>query len=409
MPRHCFFDAKRACTLDCQAAYERDSDTPGCYIVWSASKLGWLADEIRENVDPPRSAVWSLFFRETLAINVGEEVRRVLLPQTYDALKDVIAAVREQIAEELGLMLPAVHIHDNFSLEPSGYEMLLRGNVVAEGHVSVERLLCINPDDGKVELPGRQVTDPAYGFPAKWVDTDRRVEAEDLGYHVLDPLAVIQNHLYIVCVELAGEILSLEDVRKLLDRAREFYPELVSYAVPKVLGEADLLPVLQRLLREEVPINMLDVILQTVLVHIGQGRDPVALTEHVRKALARSISARLEDRYQHAERLPALTLDGKLEEELRGALRLEGPGAGIVLADERREQVVTALEDAVQRTEFRPPAGRAIPPVLLVASDLRPFVFDIIHKRLPHVPVIQREELVDELFLEVLDTVEVLG
>lgn len=409
MPRHCFFDAKRACTLDCQAAYERDADVPGCYFVWSASKVGWLADEVRENVDAPRSAVWSLFFRETLELKIGEEVRRALVPESYDALKDVIAAVREQIAEEMGLVIPAVRINDNFELDPSGYEILLRGNLVAEGHLSIGRVLCINPDDGKVELPGRQVTDPAYGFPSKWVEEARRAEAEELGYHVLDPLNVVQNHLYVVCTELAGEILSLEDVRRLLDRATEYYPELVSYAVPKVLSDMELLPILQRLLAEDVPINTLDVILQAILVHIGQGRNPIVLTEHVRKALARSISARLDDRYQHAEKIPALALDGALEEELRAALRLDGPGAGIVLSDERREHVLSAIEDAVQRTEFRPPVGRAIPPVLLAAADLRPFLFDVIHKRLPHVPVIQREEIVDELFLEVLETVEVLG
>ncbi len=409
MPRHCFLDVKRPCTLDCQAAYERDSDTPGCYLVWSASKLGWLADEVRENVDAPRSAVWSLFFRDTLTVSVGEELRRALLPESYDALKDVIAAVREQLAEETGFVIPAVRVNDNFNLDPSGYEILLRGNLVAEGFLSIGRVLCINPDDGKIDLPGRHVTDPAYGFPATWVEESRRAEAEELGYHVMDPLSVLQNHLYVVCTEAAGEILSLEDVRKLLDRATEHYPELVSYAVPKVLSDVELLPILQRLLTEDVPINSLDVILQTILVHIGQGRNPIVLTEHVRKALGRSISARLDDRYQHAEKVPAITLDAALETELRAALRLDGPGAGIVLTDERREHVLAALEDAVQRTEFRPPVGRPIPPVLLAAPDLRPFLFDIIHTRLPHVPVIRREEIVDELFLEVLDTVEVLG
>lgn len=409
MPRHCFFDVKRSCTLDCQAAYERDSEAPGCYFVWSASKMGWLADEVRENVDAPRSAVWGLFFRETLEIHIGEEVRRRLLPQSYDALKDVIAAVREQIAEELGLVIPAVRVNDNFSLDAAGYEILLRGNLIAAGHLSVDRVLCINPDDGKVELPGRQVTDPAYGFPAKWIEESRRAEAEDLGYHVLDPLSVIQNHLFVVCVAMAGEIFSLEDVRKLLDRATEYYPELVSYAVPKVLSDVELLPILQRLLLEDVPINSLDVVLQTILVHIGQGRNPVVLTEHARQALARSISLRLDERYQHADKIPAIALDGALEEELRAALRLDGPGAGIVLPDERREHVLAALEDAIQRTEYRPAAGRAIPPVVLAAPDLRPFVFDVIHKRLPHVTVIQRAEIVDPLAVEVLDTVEVLG
>lgn len=409
MPRHCFFDPKRPCTLDCQAAYEREADVPGCYLVWSASKLGWLADEVRENVDAPRSGVWSLFFRETIEIALGEEVRRRLAPESYDALKDIIAAVREQIADELGLVLPAVRVEDNFALEPSGYEILLRGNLVAEGHLSLDRLLCINPDDGKVELPGRHVTDPAYGYPARWIEEGRRVEAEDLGYHVLDPLAVVQNHFYVTCTELAGEILSLEDVRKLLDRATEYFPELVSYAVPKVLSEAELLPILQRLLAEDVPINSLDVILQTILVHIGRTRDPVDLTEQVRTALGRSLTARLDERYRHAEQIPALTLDAGLEDELRGALSLNGHATGIVLPDERREQVLAAIEDAVQRTEFRPAAGRAIPPVLLSAPDLRPFVFDLIHQRLPHVAVVRREEIADALALEVVDTVEVLG
>lgn len=409
MPRHCFLDHKRPCTLDCQAAYERDAETPGCYIIWSASKMGWLADEVRENVDPPRSGVWSLFFRETLEINIGEEIRRRLLADSFDPLKDVIAVVREQLAEELGLVIPAVRVTANFDLDPSGYEILLRGNVVAEGHLSVDRYLCVNTGDGRVDLPGRQVDEPGTGFPGKWIDEQHRADAEDQGYLVLDPLGVIQNHLYVIATELGGEILSLEDVRKLLDRAAEFYPELVAFSVPKVLSEAELLPVLQRLLAEDVPINNLDVILQTILVHVGQGRNPVFLTEQVRRALARSISARLGDRYLHADKVPAIALDGKLEEELRAVLRLDGPGAGIILSDERREQVLDAIDDCVQRTEFRPVAGRPIPPVLLAAPDLRPFVWDLIHKRLPHLTVTHREELLEELGVEVLDTVTVLG
>lgn len=409
MPRHCFLDIKRPCTLDCQAAYERDTDEPGCYLIWSASKVGWLADEVRENVDAPRSGVWSLFFREALEVNLGEEIRRRLLPDSFDPLKDVIAAVREQLTEELGLVIPAVRVSDNFELDPDGYEILLRGNVVAEGNLSIGRLLCINPADGKVDLPGRQVTEPAYGYPAKWIEEGRRAEAEEHGYHVLDPIGAIQNHLYVLCAELAGEILTIEDVRKLLNRAGEFYPELIAFSVPKVLSEVELLPILQRLLTEDVPINSFDVILQTILVHIGQSRSPIVLTEQVRKALARSISARVSERYMHADKVPALALDAALEEELRRSLQLDGPGAGIILPDERREQLLDAIADAVQRTEFRPAAGRPVPPILFAAPDLRPFVFDLVHKRLPHVVVTHREELLDELGVEVLDTVALLA
>jgi len=266
----------------------------------------------------------------------------------------------------------------------------------------------LNPDDGKLDLPGRQVTDSAYGYPAKWIDPAYRAQAEDSGYHVFDCLGVIHNHFYVVCTELAGEILSLEDVRKLLDRAAEYYPELVAFSVPKVLSEVELFPVLQRLLAEDVPINNLDVILQTMLVHIGQGREPIALTERVRRALARAISARLADRYRFTEMVPAIALDAELGEELRGALRLDGPGPGFVLTDERREQILAILEDAVQRREYRPPAGRPVPPVMIVAPDLRPFVFDFIHKRLPLVPVICREELVDEMAIDLVETIGVL-
>jgi len=224
---------------------------------------------------------------------IGLELGYRLIPLVDRAqggeLMGRIKGVRKKLSQELGLLIPAVHIRDNLDLAPNAYRILLLGVPIGEGQVQPEMELAINPGQVFGVMPGIACKEPAFGLDAVWIKAGQRDQAQTLGYTVVDLSTVIATHLSTLIQEHASELLGHEEVNQLLNVLARQAPKLVEYLVPKTVPLSVIVKVLQNLLAEGVPIRDLRTIAESLAENGARSQDPVALTGAVRAALGRSI------------------------------------------------------------------------------------------------------------------------
>jgi len=294
-----------------------------------------------------------------------------------------VQKVREQMAEEFGILLPPVRVKDNLSLQPSTYRILLRGAEVARGELMSGRLLAMGKEGGS--LPGIAVKDPVFQLPALWIARQQQDQAVLQGYTVIDAATVLTTHFAESVRRHAAELLSREDAKRLLDRLRQVDPAAVDELTPGLLSLSVVHRVLQGLLREGIPIRDLVTIVETLGDRAGETKDPEQLTEFVRQALGRQISQRIAP---PGEVLYAITLDPRLEAELRTRVQAQ-EGRTFLAMD---QETALKLTQAAERLA-RDPARAEKPLAIVVAPALRSHLRRLLRPVLEDVPVLSYPEL----------------
>ena len=300
---------------------------------------------------------------------VGLEVGYRLIPlvdkNQGGELMGRIKSVRRKLSQELGFLVPPVHIRDNLDLGPNTYRITLMGVPMGEAEVHNERLLAINPGRVHGTLQGIATRDPAFGLEAVWIEAGQRDNAQALGYTVVDPATVVATHLSHILQGHAHELLSHQDVQQLLDRLAAVAPKLVEDLVPKRMSLGVVVKVLQNLLAERVPVRNMRSIVESLAEHAGQSQDPGALTAAVRVALGRQI---VQEIAGLGTEIPVITLAPELEQILLGSLA-NGGVAGAAVEPGLADRLQSGVADAARRQEM---GGE--PAVLLVAPQLRPWL-----------------------------------
>src|SRR3984957_18972241 len=161
---------------------------------------------------------------------IGLEVGYRLVPlvdkrQSGDLLARV-RGVRRKLSQDLGFLVPAVHIRDNLDLAPNVYRINLGGVPVGESIIYPDRELAINPGRVFGPIQGIATKDPAFGMDAVWIEPGARHQAQTLGYTVVDPSTVIATHLSFIVQGHAHEILGHEEVQHLLNPLAKTAPQL---------------------------------------------------------------------------------------------------------------------------------------------------------------------------------------
>ncbi len=297
-----------------------------------------------------------------------------------------IRGIRKKIAQDLGFLVPAVHIRDNLQLKPNAYRITLKGVSVAEGEAVAGKYLAINPGRVLGSLSGQAATDPAYGLPAVWIDGNQRDQAQTYGYTVVDAGTVVATHLTKVINEHAPELLAREETQQLLDHVAKQYPKLVEDLTPKLLPVATVQKILQNLLDEQVHIRDMRTILETVAEHAGRTQDADELTAAARTALGRAI---IHETFGGAQELQVMALEPNLEHILMQALASRGD-TGVGLEPGLAERLVRETVQAVERQET---AG--LPAVLLSPPAIRPVLARFLRRSAPGLKVLSHAEVPD--------------
>ncbi len=305
-----------------------------------------------------------------------------------------VSMIRQQIAGELGLVIPPVRIHDELGMESHEYVLKVRGSEVARGRIMPGHLLAMDPGDAIPKLQGIPTREPAFGLDAMWVHESGRAEAEALGYTVVDAESVIVTHLTETIRSHAAELLTRQDVRALLDKLKETNAAVVEEVVPETLSLGEIQRVLQLLLSEGVPIRDLGTIVEAIGDKARITRDTNLLSEYARQALGRAITAPHLD---EELRLRAITLDPAIEQEVATSITQTADGEYLAMDPPRAQAIVTALRSQVEHA-----TARGARPVLLCSARIRRHLRRLIAQAQPHLAVCSYNEIAPGINVETI-------
>ncbi|MEX2355844.1 MAG: flagellar biosynthesis protein FlhA [Thermaerobacterales bacterium] len=313
-------------------------------------------------------------------------------------LLDRVAAIRRQMASEMGIVLPLIRVRDNVQLPPGDYLIKLRGVEVGKGSLMPDHYLAMNPGSVDDDVPGIPTSEPAFGLQALWVREEHREQAELGGYTVVDAQTVLATHLTRVIRRYGWQLVGRQETKVLMDNLREQAPALVDEVVPDLLKVGDVQKVLRNLLREGVSIRDLATILEALADRAGSSRDAAVLTEYARQAMAAVIAQQLPIT---GNRLQVITLGESLESEITEALRRGDEGTYLALAPERLSWILNRTRRAVEAL-----VERGIDAVILAPPLVRLHFRRALEQALPDVPVVSYGELLPDIQIE---AVEVIG
>jgi flagellar biosynthesis protein FlhA len=276
-----------------------------------------------------------------------------------------------------------VHVADNLQLGPRTYSILVKGVEVARGELHTDRLLAINPGTVRAAVEGIATREPAFGLPAVWITQDRRDQAMGAGYTVVDPTTAISTHLSEVIRSFLPELLTRQHTKELIDRLAQTSAKLVEEIVPKVCAVGDVQRVLRQLLRERVPVRDLTTILEAMADAAAVSKDPDVITEAVRSALGRSVCRAYQT---ESGDLRVIALSPALEDALAASVTRTDRGAVPALDPDRAQRLAGRLGEVLARDEVAQP-------VLLCTPTLRPHLWRLFSRALPHIAVLSHSEV----------------
>lgn len=335
---------------------------------------------------------------DTLAIEVGYGLIPLVDIEQGGQLLDRIKSLRRQIARELGIIVAPVHIQDNMQLKPGEYTILLKGNEIARGELMANYYLAMNPNATDEKIDGIDTREPTYGLPALWIKEEAKENALAKGFTVVDLATVLTTHLSEIIKRHSHELFGRQDVQQLLDAVKETHPKVVEELVPNLLPLGGVVQVLQNLLREQVPIRDLLTILETLADWSPATKDLDILTEHVRHALARTITRM---HLTPEGNIAAIMLGHSLESAISEALQQTDHGSFLSLDPSVAQQMMNNLAASLEKM-----SSLNYQPVVMCSAQIRYHVKRLIDRFMPHIAVLSYDEILSKVEIQSLDMLE---
>lgn len=340
--------------------------------------------EVQPQEDTPE-IVASRIAVEPITLELGIDLIDLVQPQLGGDLLERVRILRRNIASELGIVMPSVHTRDNLDLGASTYVIKIHGITIGEGEAPQGKVLAIGGDlEG---LPGDATLDPAFQGKAKWIPIGLSHQASLKGLTVVDRSAVITTHLSEIVKRNAGTLLSRQDTKLLLDALKNNAPVVLDEMTASNLSLGEIQTVLRELLNENIPINDLVRIIESLTEQArSQQRDIDSLVEAARIGLARTIEFlyKQEDGVLHV-----ITVAPNVEQELLNALRITEKGQRqVVIPASRAEVIIREIAKIARDSE-----ASGLAPVLICATKLRPALKRLLTQSIPELPVLGINEI----------------
>ncbi|WP_370654318.1 flagellar biosynthesis protein FlhA [Rhodoferax sp.] len=329
---------------------------------------------------------------DPLGLEVGYRLISLVDQAQNGELLGRIKSIRKKFAQDIGFLVPVVHIRDNLEIKPNAYVIKLKGVQIGQGEAAPGQWMAINPGQVSASLPGTQTKDPAFGLPAIWIDPGLREQAQIYGYTVVDASTVVATHLNHLIHLHAAELLGRQEVQQLLDRIGKESPMLIQDLVPKTLSLTTLQKVLQNLLDEEVPIRDMRTILDVLAEHAPAVSDTTELTSLIRLALGRAIVQHI---FPDSDELQVIGLDNSLDRVLLQALS-NSSGLEPGLANNLLREAQSAMDRQSQL---------GVASVLVVQHALRVLLARFLRRNLPQLKVLSHNEIPDNRTIKVTATI----
>ncbi|MGV8078691.1 MAG: flagellar biosynthesis protein FlhA [Syntrophales bacterium] len=370
-------------------------------IAWQLSRIRVREEEKAKEEEPAAPPVETAPLLDPLDA-LGLEVGYGLIPFVDAAqggeLLRRIRMFRKQIAQDMGFVVPSIHIRDNLQLKPYEYAFLVKGVEVARGEILAGHQLAIVQEGMKIRVKGIETKEPAFGLPAVWVPDRERESLQAQGVVVVDPATVITTHLTELIKSNVDSLLGRQEIQVLLDSLAASSPRLVEDLVPKVIPVGTLQKVLQRLLGERISIRDLQTILETLADYVPLTKNVDVLTGYVRQALSRVITRQYTD-----ERggIHVIMISPEIEEGIQQTLQ-HTEFESFASPD---PQMVRSLVTSMKR--FVPLfTSRGLQPIVLCSPTVRIHLRRILERFVPNLVVLAHNEITRDAKLTSLGLLE---
>ena len=333
---------------------------------------------------------------------MGLEIGYALVPlvdvQQDGELLGRIKSIRRQIAQEVGIVVPSIHIQDNMQLKPGEYRILLKGNEVGSGHLMTNHYLAMNPGLADETVPGIPTTEPTYGIDALWIKERVREEAIAKGFTVVDLATVMTTHISDVIRRHAHELIGRQEVQNLLDALKEFHPKAVEELVPNLMSLGGVVKVLQNLLLEQVPIRDLLTIIEAMADWAPSIKQLDVLTEYIRQSLSRTITRQ----YLTPEgELMVVNLAHSLERRISEAIKRTDQGEYLAIDPQLAQKIMQRL--AAKLEKF---GNLNLQPIVLCSAHLRMHMKKLVDRFIPNLTVLSYDEIMPNVKIQSIGVVE---
>jgi flagellar biosynthesis protein FlhA len=320
-----------------------------------------------------------------LRVEIGYGLLSMLNEERGGRLTDQIKNLRKQLAQEIGFVLPSVRIQDNIQLSPLSYVIRVKELEAGRGSLKADQLMVMNPHGDDILIEGEDTTEPTFGLPARWIQESQRLDAERLGYTIVDSATVLTTHLTEIVKENLADLLSYGETQKMLDELGESYKRLLNDMIPAQISMAGIQRILQNLVSERVSIRDLGTILEVISEACGASRNIAIITELVRQRLSRQIS------YTNADEngvLKIVALSAKWDQMMNDALVGEGEIKQLGLSPSQIQEFANTFKLIFDRIAI---TGEQA--VLVTSATLRPYVRSIVERVRSSVIVMAQNEI----------------
>ena len=325
------------------------------FMVWHSNKIIEQEKEAEKNSVPKTALtgdteekVEDYLIVDPLELEIGYALIPLVDAVQGGDLLDRIKQIRNQLAVQLGFIIPPVRIRDNMQIEPNQYIIKIRTVKVAGGELMSGSYLAMNPTGSLEAIRGIQTIEPAFGLPAVWITESQKDFAEMSGYTVVELPAVLATHLTEVIKNNAQDLLTRQDTQELINNIKESNKAVVDEVIPNILSLGEIHKVLQNLVHEQVSIRDLPRILEILGEVARQNKNIDVLTEYTRNGLSPQICERIKN---SDNTIRVMTLDPNLEAKLEGSLTEYDGAVKFNLSPSDAGAIIEAVKKTAQKVK----------------------------------------------------------
>ncbi|MBN2299321.1 MAG: flagellar biosynthesis protein FlhA [Deltaproteobacteria bacterium] len=367
--------------------------------------IGWISLRFKKEEEPeeeaPREEEVSpetLLPMDILEFEIGYGLIPLVDTSQGGELLTRIKAMRRNIAGELGIIVPPIHVRDNLDLKPNEYKLTLKGSEIARSEAMIDRLMVLNPEEVEVDIPGIPVKEPAFGLPGLWIKKADSERAQLAGLTVVDTSTVIATHLTEAIKSNAFDLLGRQELQSILDTVSRSHPKVVEDLIPGTLPAGVVLRVLKNLLREKVSVKNILSILETLADYGSMTKDPDILTEYVRQTLMRIISSP----YVSNNTISVLALDPGIDGMISNSIQHTEHGSYLALDPDKSQKILMTLNKEVRNV-----GKQGLVPILLTSPLSRTYMKRLTERYMPDLVVLSHNEIPPDVTIKNMGMVRV--
>ena len=341
--------------------------------------------------------VYNLLQVEPIEMDFGYSLIPLADESVGGRLIQRIVIFRRQYAQDMGFVVPSIRLRDSSSLGTNEYSIKVKGEEIAKGEILTDYMLALEPDEVEESIDGIETIEPAYGIPSKWIRPEVRERAELYGYTVIDPLSVMLSHLSETIKRHAYELMTRQEVVRLVENLKKTAPELCEEAFPSVISYNLLQRILTMLLKEGISIKDLETIVETCFEAISENglpaKDPDQIVEKVRTALKRTITRM----YCEDGNMKVITLDAALERTMVNSLARGEGGLYLALSPELLQSLIRQVAE-----ESKKFTNLISPPLILTSQVMRIHFYHLIEQFYPNIRVLSFNEVASNVQIQAI-------